>query len=313
MKGYLSSTVTRSALTAVAGIFAVLFLAFHAGLKSEKFSISEISSMPTEAVVWLVLALLVAVGVPFFLYSFLGSNVVHPGERLVEISERVAAGDSPANLKIEGENEFALILDNFRRAVVKLSQSLAATPEVNATLQKSINQFLTVISQVARGDLTLRTKPTGDTLGHLAEALNSMLDSFSQVLERASKAASDVSGRANEILVASEQMASGATQQDQEITNTSSAVEELTVLDEAGVQQRGSQRRGCPPGPGSRRAGQPLRARYAGGHAANTCVRASHSKENQVPRGPVAGNLRNHQRDQRYYGADKLAGVECGH
>ncbi|MFZ0964303.1 MAG: HAMP domain-containing methyl-accepting chemotaxis protein [Terriglobia bacterium] len=229
MKGYLSSTVTRSALTAVAGIFAVLFLAFHAGLKSEKFSISEISSMPTEAVVWLVLALLVAVGVPFFLYSFLGSNVVHPGERLVEISERVAAGDSPANLKIEGENEFALILDNFRRAVVKLSQSLAATPEVNATLQKSINQFLTVISQVARGDLTLRTKPTGDTLGHLAEALNSMLDSFSQVLERASKAASDVSGRANEILVASEQMASGATQQDQEITNTSSAVEELTV------------------------------------------------------------------------------------
>ena len=34
---------------------------------------------------------------------------------------------------------------------------------------------------------------------------------------------------ANEILVASEEMAHGATQQDQEITNTSSAVEELTV------------------------------------------------------------------------------------
>lgn len=229
MKGHLNSTITRSALATVAGIFAVLFLAYHAGVKSEKFSISEISSMPAEAWLPLVIAFVLAVAVPIFLFSFLGSTVVRPAERLVEISEKVAAGDSPANLKINGENDFALILDNFRRAVLKLSQALAATPEVNATLQKSINQFLTVISQVARGDLTLRTKPTGDTLGHLAEALNSMLDSFSQVLERASKAASDVSGRANEILVASEQMASGATQQDQEITNTSSAVEELTV------------------------------------------------------------------------------------
>ena len=43
------------------------------------------------------------------------------------------------------------------------------------------------------------------------------------------KAAVDVSSSANEILLSSEDMASGAVQQDQEITNTSSAVEELTV------------------------------------------------------------------------------------
>src|SRR5262249_23229396 len=121
------------------------------------------------------------------------------------------------------------ILENFRRAATKVGQTVAPTPEVQGTLQRSITQFLEVISQVARGDLTLRAKASGDTLGKVAEALNSMLDNFTQVLERASKNAGDVSVRANEILVASEQMASGATQQDQEITNTSSAVEELTV------------------------------------------------------------------------------------
>jgi twitching motility protein PilJ len=42
-------------------------------------------------------------------------------------------------------------------------------------------------------------------------------------------AAADVSSRANEILMASEKMVTGAIQQDHEITNTSSAVEELTV------------------------------------------------------------------------------------
>src|SRR5258708_12766714 len=56
-----------------------------------------------------------------------------------------------------------------------------------------------------------------------------MLDNFCKVLERVRKAAIDVQSSANEILIASEEMSSGAIQQDQEITNTSSAVEELTV------------------------------------------------------------------------------------
>jgi len=38
------------------------------------------------------------------------------------------------------------------------------------------------------------------------------------------KAAIDVQSSANEILIASEEMSTGAIQQDQEITNTSSAV-----------------------------------------------------------------------------------------
>ena len=56
-----------------------------------------------------------------------------------------------------------------------------------------------------------------------------MLDNFTKVLERVRKAAMDVSALRQQILVAADEMPAGATQQDQEITNTSSAVEELTV------------------------------------------------------------------------------------
>jgi methyl-accepting chemotaxis protein len=59
--------------------------------------------------------------------------------------------------------------------------------------------------------------------------VNFMLDNFTKVLERVRKAAIDVSTSANQILEAADDMTAGATQQDQEITNTSSAVEELTV------------------------------------------------------------------------------------
>lgn len=50
-----------------------------------------------------------------------------------------------------------------------------------------------------------------------------------KVLERVRKAAMEVTACSNNILVAADEMQAGATQQDQEITNTSSAVEELTV------------------------------------------------------------------------------------
>jgi methyl-accepting chemotaxis protein len=216
-------------LTGIVGIFAVLFLAYHAGLKADGHSILDAGALPADALVSLVMAGLFCLGVSVALVKVLGNRIVHPIEQVAEYSQKFAAGDPRAHVQLDAQDEFSVIVENFRRAAAKVTISAAPTPEVQGTLQKSINQFLTVISQVAQGDLTLRAKATNDTLGNVAEALNSMLDNFTQVLERASKSASDVSTSANEILVASEQMASGATQQDQEITNTSSAVEELTV------------------------------------------------------------------------------------
>ena len=89
--------------------------------------------------------------------------------------------------------------------------------------------MLNIINQVARGDLTMRGKVTNDALGNVADSVNYMLDNFTKVLERVRKAAMEVTACANKILVAADEMTAGATQQDQEITNTSSAVEELTV------------------------------------------------------------------------------------
>jgi len=229
MKGRLKKIIWTLLLAGAASLLAVLGLAYSAGSKSGGVSILDFGALPQPAVFPLVLAATLCCGVLLALIIVLRSRVLGPVEQLADYSQKLAAGDSRARVELKSEDDFAVILENFRGAALKVSNSAAPSPEVHGTLQRSINQFLTVISQVAHGDLTLRAKATNDTLGNLAEALNSMLDNFTQVLERASRAAGDVSTSANEILVASEQMASGATQQDQEITNTSSAVEELTV------------------------------------------------------------------------------------
>jgi len=229
MKGQLSKTIWTLVLAGVASLFTVLGLAYKAGAKSGGVSMLDFGSLPSDAALPLGIALVLCLGLGIALIVVLSNRILRPVEQLTEYSEKLAAGDSRASVDLSSEDDFAVILDNFRRSASRVTQTVAPTPEVQGTLQRSVNQFLTVISQVARGDLTLRAKATNDTFGNVAEALNSMLDNFTQVLERASKAANDVSTSANEILVASEQMASGATQQDQEITNTSSAVEELTV------------------------------------------------------------------------------------
>jgi methyl-accepting chemotaxis protein len=229
MEGRLRQTIRILMMVGVGGVFAVLVLAYNAGLKADGHSMLDLGALPTAAVVSLTIAVCFAAGVSMALIRVLGNRIVRPIELVTTYSQRVAAGDPRASVQLDTEDEFELIIENFRRAAQKVAGSVPSTPEVQGTLQRSISQFLTVISQVAHGDLTLRAKATNDTLGNVAEALNSMLDNFTQVLERASRAANDVSTSANEILVASEQMASGATQQDQEITNTSSAVEELTV------------------------------------------------------------------------------------
>ncbi len=125
-------------------------------------------------------------------------------------------------------DEFGFIAENLNRAVAKVSKA-SSNQEASEALQRSITDLLAVINQVARGDLTLRGKVTNDALGNVSDSINYMLDNFTKVLERVRKAAMEVTACSNNILVAADEMQAGATQQDQEITNTSSAVEELTV------------------------------------------------------------------------------------
>jgi len=112
--------------------------------------------------------------------------------------------------------------------VAKVSKA-TSNQEANDALQRSITELLAVINQVARGDLAQRGKVTNDAAWQVTDSINYMLDNFSKVLERVRKAAMESPRASNNILVAADENAGRRYAQDQEITNTSSAVEELTV------------------------------------------------------------------------------------
>ena len=219
MKGRLNSTIATLAIVNLLALFLVLALAFSAGHGSEKFDLANPMLLGAAA-----LALLAGVGV----WYALGAKVTTPLKQLTDFSEKVGAGDYKTRMAIDSPDDFGFIAENLNRANERASRAVF-NQEAQENLQRSVTDFLTIVSQIARGDLTLRGKVTNDALGNVVDSVNYMLDNFAKVLERVRKAAVDVSSSANDILVSSEEMANGATQQDQEITNTSSAVEESTV------------------------------------------------------------------------------------
>ena len=228
MKGRVNSTIWMLVLVNVVAMAAMLGLGYGAGAWAKGLPILDAMSASSQAGMRLLGGLLVLVIAMVITFAVLSSKVAKPVKELTEFSERMAAGDYRATADIESSDDFGFIAQNMNRTAEKISKAVF-NQEAQENLQRSVTDFLTIVSQIARGDLTLRGKVTNDALGNVVDSVNYMLDNFTKVLERVRKGALDVSSSSNEILVASEQMLNGAVQQDQEITNTSSAVEELTV------------------------------------------------------------------------------------
>jgi twitching motility protein PilJ len=224
MKSRLSSTIWTLVIVNGLALFAAVGFGFSAGKKAGEASLFDFGSPAGgTALVALAIALVTALIIAWRLGALLG-----PVQQLAEFSERLAAGDPRARAEVTTTDDFGYIAENLNRAVARVSKA-TSNQDANDALQRSITELLSVINQVARGDLSQRGKVTNDALGNVTDSVNYMLDNFAKVLERVRKAAMEVTACSNNILVAADEMQAGATQQDQEITNTSSAVEELTV------------------------------------------------------------------------------------
>ncbi|MFY9753070.1 MAG: HAMP domain-containing methyl-accepting chemotaxis protein [Candidatus Acidiferrales bacterium] len=228
MKARLSSTIWLLVFWISIALFGVLGLAYHAGKESGGVALTDAGSLPSSATGPLLFAVVLGVAGVLSIVYVLSKRVLGPVGELAKFSERLVAGDVRARAEVEANDEFGFIAENFNRSAAKVAHAVT-NQQAQESLQRSITELLNMINQVARGDLSVRGKVTNDALGNVVDSVNFMLDNFSKLLERVRKAAIDVSGSADQILEAADDMTAGATQQDQEITNTSSAVEELTV------------------------------------------------------------------------------------
>ena len=168
-------------------------------------------------------------------------------KELLRLGEVEQIGEPPScwlgiPLKSKDKTVGALVVQSYRDDVgfgaedeellMFVSQHIATAVDrkrAEETLEKSLGDFLAVASQVSEGDLTRRGTEGEDALGRAIQSVNGMLDDFSLMLTEVKQIGLSVSSSATEILAAAEQIAVGSQREADEITNTSSAVEEMAA------------------------------------------------------------------------------------
>ncbi|HKA21195.1 MAG TPA: methyl-accepting chemotaxis protein [Blastocatellia bacterium] len=157
-------------------------------------------------------------------------------KQLLAATEEVRAGNLDARLNITTHDELEGVAQGFNEMMNRLSEMVLNEKahkerllQTDQAMQQSLSEFLEIVSSVSEGNLTKRGPEGDDALGKLVQAVNKMLDDFGLMLTEVKQIGLSVSSSATEILAAAEQIAVGSQRQADEITNTSSAVEEMAA------------------------------------------------------------------------------------
>jgi len=155
-------------------------------------------------------------------------KVLKSGVAILDRIEKLVAKNGGTNwvsaTKVPIRNKAGIIT-----GLVGMSRDITERKVQDEALEQGLKRFLAVVSSVSEGDLTVRGIEGTDTLGKIAASVNEMLGKVGSMVNRVKQIALSVSSSATQILAASEQIASGAGRQADEITNTSSTVEEMAA------------------------------------------------------------------------------------
>ncbi|TKS61908.1 MAG: methyl-accepting chemotaxis protein [Nitrospira sp.] len=170
------------------------------------------------------LALLLGGAIGYFLARNIARNIVH----VADVAEQAAAGNLQARAKLESDDEVGHMAKAFNSMLDRIT-GLVSTEEERDAMQKRLMQFLVLVSDVGKGDLTKRGEVTADMFGNLADAFNLMIQRFAQLMKQVRESAERVNKSAGSLRDNAGQMAGTAKHQADESMKTLGAVEQLAA------------------------------------------------------------------------------------
>jgi twitching motility protein PilJ len=167
-------------------------------------------------------AIMLGLGVGYFLARLISRRVTH----IADVATQAAHGQLKARAKMDSQDELGHMAVAFNMMLDRIT-GLVQTEEERDVLQRRLMEFLVMVSEVSKGDLTRRGTVTADMFGNLADAFNLMLDRFGQLLGQAKEAAGRVASSSTAMRVTAGQLAQTAQVQEKESGHTLTAVEGL--------------------------------------------------------------------------------------
>jgi twitching motility protein PilJ len=169
-----------------------------------------------------IIAIVLGLTIGYMLARFISRGVTH----IADVATQAAAGHLQARAKMDSHDELGQMAAAFNTMLDRIT-GLVQTEEERDVLQRRLMEFLLMVSEVSKGDLTRRGAVTADMFGNLADAFNLMLDRFGKLLNQAREAANRVAESSGVMRETAGQLAKTAQLQEQESSHTLKAVEGL--------------------------------------------------------------------------------------
>ncbi len=170
------------------------------------------------------LALVLGGAIGYFLARYIARNIVY----VAGVAEQAAAGNLLARAKLESDDEVGHIAEAFNTILDRIA-GLTSTEEERDMMQRRLMQFLVLVSDVGKGDLTKRGEVTDDMFGNLADGFNLMIQRFAQLMKQVRESAERVNKSAGALRDNAGQMTGTAKHQADESVKTLGAVEQLAA------------------------------------------------------------------------------------
>jgi twitching motility protein PilJ len=148
--------------------------------------------------------------------------------QVANVAQLAASGNYQARAKIASKDELGQMASSFNAMLDRITALVTSEDERNE-MQKRLMNFLVLVSDVGKGDLTKRGEVTADMFGNLADGFNLMISRFGQLLKQVREAAERVNKSAGTLRDSAGQMAGTAKHQADESVRTLSAVEQLAA------------------------------------------------------------------------------------
>ncbi len=204
----------------------VLGLAYGAGARSGGLSLLDFGALPQVAGLEFLAAVFLVAAVSITLLVQLGIKVVKPTRELVEVSERVMAGDYEANANVTPD-DYGVMAENWNRAAEMVAQA-AGIKAGEETMRAELGELERVINQVARGDFSSRAKASQMELTAVVESFNALAETQARRMERVRALSADIAACTLQVLAASGEITNGAAEQEQITLSAAAAIAELT-------------------------------------------------------------------------------------
>ncbi|MEQ1795231.1 MAG: methyl-accepting chemotaxis protein [Nitrospira sp.] len=170
------------------------------------------------------IALILGGAIGYYLARTIARNIVH----VADVAEQAAAGNLQARAKLDSDDEVGHMAKAFNSMLDRIT-ALVSTEEERDVMQKRLMQFLVLVSDVGKGDLTKRGEVTADMFGNLADGFNLMIQRFAQLMRQVREAAERVNKSAGTLRDNAGQMSGTAKHQADESVKTLGAVEQLAA------------------------------------------------------------------------------------